>query len=229
MIDNAFSEEEQNFIETYMYEQEWRFYKINSTDVWDLVRKNKKTESLIKNNNTKLNPNYTFAHYIAEIKENKINILNKETYEKISLFIFNRIKQKVDIEETQIATSRSFLYVPLKEDMINSTTGIHFDVYFDNYTCIYYVNDSDGDTVVFEETEKEYPVMTRPHRHPEIAENTFRRPAESLCYYQGTRMFKEHCRVTPKKGRIIMFDGSRYHCGAQPRSNHRCIINFNLV
>lgn len=230
VIDNAFSEEEENFIETYMYQRNWRFYKIDSKDVWDIVREDKKIlESPVKKNEAKLKPNYTFAHYIVEKKIDKINILNNETYEKISSFIIKRLKEKVNFEEKEIATSRAWLYLPLREDMVDSTTGIHFDVYFDNYTCIYYVNDSDGDTVIFEQTESDYPVMARSHRRPEIAQVTDNRPAESLCYYQGTRMFKEHARITPKKGRILLFDGSRYHHGTQPRTNHRCLINFNLI
>jgi hypothetical protein len=42
VIDNAFSEEEENFIETYMYQRNRRFYKIDSKDVWDIVREDKK-------------------------------------------------------------------------------------------------------------------------------------------------------------------------------------------
>jgi hypothetical protein len=214
VIDDAFSEEEQNFIEAFMYEQNWRFYKIGFKKVWSLVREDKSfLESLTKNIERKTNPNYTFVHSINEKINEQNHILNNEAYEKISCFIFNRLKQKVVFDEKEITISRSFLYVPLKEDMINCTTGIHFDNYYDNYTFIYYVNDSDGDTVIFEQTKDDYPTLAR----------------STVCYHQELSMFKEHARIPPKKGRIVMFDGARYHCGTQPRTNHRCIINFNLV
>ena len=35
--------------------------------------------------------------------------------------------------------------------------------------------------------------------------------------------------VSPKKGRIVWFDGSYYHCGSRPESNARIILNINLT
>lgn len=43
------------------------------------------------------------------------------------------------------------------------------------------------------------------------------------------RKFKVKKEVVPKKGRIIMFDGSTYHSSAPPVTNdYRCVINFDL-
>lgn len=65
------------------------------------------------------------------------------------------------------------------------------------FTCLYYVNDSDGDTFVFNEVEesKDYTVMER---------------------------------ISPKKGRIAIFDGEHYHASSSPRlSNSRIVLAFN--
>lgn len=35
-------------------------------------------------------------------------------------------------------------------------------------------------------------------------------------------------RVTPKKNRAVIFDGSLYHASSRPQSDIRCVINFNL-
>jgi hypothetical protein len=35
-------------------------------------------------------------------------------------------------------------------------------------------------------------------------------------------------RVTPKKNRALIFDGSTYHASSRPQHNNRCVINFNL-
>jgi hypothetical protein len=35
--------------------------------------------------------------------------------------------------------------------------------------------------------------------------------------------------VTPKKGRVVLFDGAIYHCSSKPTLGSRAIINFNLV
>jgi hypothetical protein len=35
--------------------------------------------------------------------------------------------------------------------------------------------------------------------------------------------------ISPKRGRIVVFDGSIYHSSSPPQTNtHRCVINFNL-
>jgi hypothetical protein len=36
-------------------------------------------------------------------------------------------------------------------------------------------------------------------------------------------------RVTPKKGRLVMFDGLTLHSGGIPKNGPRCIVNFDLL
>ena len=35
-------------------------------------------------------------------------------------------------------------------------------------------------------------------------------------------------RVSPKKGRIVFFEGSMYHCSSRPETKTRAILNFNF-
>lgn len=47
-----------------------------------------------------------------------------------------------------------------------------------------------------------------------------------------THMFKgvETIRtVTPKKNRVVIFDGSIYHSSGSPSKHKRCVINFNII
>ena len=79
----------------------------------------------------------------------------------------------------------------------------HIDCIDDHWVMIYYVNDSDGDTFIFEETLE----------HPQAIESI------------NSLTIKE--RVQPKQGRIIIFDGSHLHAGMHPRhNNNRMVINF---
>ena len=79
------------------------------------------------------------------------------------------------------------------------------DIPQDHYACVYYLNDSDGDTIIYEQ-----------NKHDTVAGS-------------NNVELVEHARVTPKKGRLVMFDGARYHCSSQPKESYRCIINFDLV
>ena len=48
---------------------------------------------------------------------------------------------------------------------------------------------------------------------------------DTIIYENG----KEKKRVTPKQGRVIIFNGLLYHTGSQPVNGSRCIINVNIL
>lgn len=82
----------------------------------------------------------------------------------------------------------------------------HVDLYFPHMVMLYYVNDSDGDTVIYKEKHSGNGKMSFP---------------ESLT---------EKKRISPKRGRVVIFDGLYYHTSSSPRKNpYRCVINFDLV
>ena len=79
----------------------------------------------------------------------------------------------------------------------------HVDVDKEHYVFLYYVNDSDGDTIVYDQkyTGSEYD-------------------------QSDLTIFKK---ITPKAGSAVIFDGSRYHTNySNQKNNFRFIINMNL-
>jgi len=70
----------------------------------------------------------------------------------------------------------------------------HHDQSSPHLVCLYYINDSDGDTILFEDDKK-----------------------------------TEIQRVSPKKGRLVCFDGSIPHCGSTSKTNTRATLNFNFL
>jgi hypothetical protein len=67
-------------------------------------------------------------------------------------------------------------------------------------TAVYYVNDSDGDIVIFNEK------------------------------YGESQVFTEKTRISPKRGRLVCFDGRYYHSGNNPsKSWPRVVVNLNLM
>ncbi len=86
----------------------------------------------------------------------------------------------------------------------------HVDFYEPHMVGLYYVNDSDGDTVVFDQTADQVTVQ------------------ESVTL-ANNRRFTEMGRVTPQKGRMAFFDGKHYHASMHPmKSSHRIVITFNF-
>jgi hypothetical protein len=80
----------------------------------------------------------------------------------------------------------------LLNNKANTFNSIHRDYDLDHINLIYYVNNSDGDTFLFDEN---------------IIIKT----------------------VSPKKGRILLFDGKYEHASSNPiNSKYRSIININL-
>lgn len=73
----------------------------------------------------------------------------------------------------------------------------HVDTDPPSRTFVYYVNDSDGDTILFNE-----------------------RLGDKFDKFT----VKERC--SPKKGDVYSFDGSHYHAGQFPTDKYRMVINF---
>ena len=105
---------------------------------------------------------------------------------------------KLNIMNVNVLQGRSFLQVPLNLKNRDVDTP-HRDIYDrDNFfVVLYYVCDSDGDTIIYNETKEsdQYTIKQR---------------------------------VTPKKGRVVIFDGVLMHTAEQPLNNTRCIVNYNL-
>jgi hypothetical protein len=84
----------------------------------------------------------------------------------------------------------------------------HTDIWTDHLVCIYYVNDCKGDTIVFNETNKEWD----PDHQKSLQDN-----------------FTVKKRIKPKKGKIVIFPGYYYHTSSYPQNNHRAVINMNFT
>ena len=118
-------------------------------------------------------------------------------YHRLFVPMLRRVCQHLDIKGMNVIQGRSFLQLPLG---LRSTTPDlpHIDMNDkEHLVALYYVCDSEGDTIIYNERKK------------------------SLNY-----TVKE--KVTPVKGRIVLFDGSLYHTAEQPKYRSRCVANYNL-
>lgn len=87
----------------------------------------------------------------------------------------------------------------------------HVDFYQPHRTAVYYVNDSDGDTFIFNET------------YDDVGK-------EQSVQYTKEGRFTVGARVSPKKGRMCGFDGKHYHASMHPaQSSTRIAIAFTFI
>jgi len=117
-------------------------------------------------------------------------------YHDLMIPMLKKVGFRVGISDVKVIQGRSFLQFPIKER--GEPDLPHIDIMDKNHIVgLYYVVDSDGDTIIYNERK------------------------ESKTY-----TIKQ--KVTPKQGRIVIFDGGLYHTAEQPLNNTRCIINYNI-
>ena len=104
---------------------------------------------------------------------------------------------KLNIKEVDVLQGRSFLQLPtnIKKEDVDTP---HTDMSVQHFVMLYYVCDSDGDTIIYN---------------------------EKVISEKGLTVQKK---VTPKQGRVVLFNGAYYHTAQQPNHNLRCIVNYDL-
>ena len=127
-----------------------------------------------------------------------------EWHGDVCTHIIDKACDKIKFKRNDCLQGRSFLQLPLnlKDRSIDAP---HVDADIDHLVVLYYVIDSDGDTVIYKNKFEGYDNV------PKIKE------------------LKELKRVTPKAGRVVMFNGKHWHSSFQPEHNVRCVINYNVI
>ena len=110
-------------------------------------------------------------------------------FHSIPMIIFDKIGYK---KSPVLLRAKSFMQLPLirEEKYLHNNRHVDFDT--PHIACVYYVNDSDGDTFIYDNESKSQ-------------------------------------RISPKKNRAVVFDGSLYHASSLPTKNKRVIINIDVA
>ena len=129
---------------------------------------------------------------------------NVSNYHTEMMPIVNEACDRINFKRKDVIQGRSFLQLPLnlKEKEVDAP---HVDTDIDHLVVLYYVNDSDGDTVIYENIFEGY---------------------DKVPHYND---LKEKKRVTPKAGRVVIFNGKHWNTSCQPEHNTRCIVNYNII
>jgi len=180
--DNFLTEEEmQRFEEEYFSKQiAWRYFENTQDNYLD--------HTGVINTHAEDVPYFS---YVPQITDGPIYDLSTQLIKKFT------DKHNVDFK----GVSRlKFNITPCSP--VEKTLYPHVDTHDPHYVFLYYVNDSDGDTFLYEETASDQKL-------------------------EKATIWK---RITPKRGSAFIIDGSHYHSISPPTKNSiRCVFNANLT
>jgi len=94
----------------------------------------------------------------------------------------------------------------------NQMELLHYDTYTDHIAMIYYINDSTGDTHIYNNVNGD---------NVEVGHKNY--------YSPDYKSYTLLTTVSPKMGRCVVFDGKLAHHGNYPINENRFIVNFNFV
>ena len=141
-----------------------------------------------------------FSHYFVndyEVNSNRGDLIEK---------IIDNSVNKINFKLNKIIKCRGFLQIPIKLDPTETLVDSpHIDIPEKHLVILYYVSDTDGDTIIYNETFKDGIELPDP------------------------KLMTEKQRVKPKQGRVVIFNGHTYHSGTQSVNDVRCVINTNLI
>jgi hypothetical protein len=193
IIDNLLNENESNLIQSKLYNSSFPWFIAGDRD----DKGNMITASYEKLKFYEKDVNVVdlgqFYHSFFYIQNNKL--VSNSKHVQIPLTILSNLIKIINIKNISILRAKSNLILESRKYNKNSYGIPHTDtrdINDEHYVLIYYVNNSDGDTVLFD----------------------------------NNKIFKK---ISPKKGRGLIFKGNLLHANGHPvESSTRCVINFNL-
>ena len=128
-------------------------------------------------------------------------ILNGESCSDFSGLLMPLVYEACDnakLNISKVLRARCFLQTPGVRE--HEYDQMHVDIPDFHNVCLYYVNDSDGDTYFSEKM-----------------------------YGDPVGEYVINTTVSPKNGRCVFFDGLRFHASSKPTQNSRFVINYNFI
>lgn len=196
IIDDFLPEGYQDAIEKLLLSKDFDWHYVS--DVTDQTYKN--VEGYVNNDG--------FSHVFVGPKT------NSEYFDFIKPILYQAEESLgITIDQKRLWRVRVGLLQPAREGTPEYNNE-HVDHIIPHYTALYYVNDTDGPTYIFDQKVTDLPPSKR-------------NDADILNYVNNTE-FTLAAKIEPKKGRFAIFNGQRFHSSSMPRSNNiRMVITFN--
>jgi hypothetical protein len=161
------------------------------------------------------------CHFLLLDRENKRMCQEYNSFAPYLIKIIN----KLGYTEENLYRVRVAMKWPKPGIGIEKYNIPHVDATKPHKTLIYYLNDSDGDTRIFDQIQ--------PPLNPNSATFNLDSSEEELDLYANnfiTSGFTIKQLVTPKANRFVYFDGMQYHTAGVPvKTERRVILNINII
>ena len=194
ILDDLIEKELQNQIEDAIFDCNWTFMMDNTYDYNSLLVRMKYRKFL--------NP---FEYNISPSI-----ITNLQTNKKI-FKLFNPIIQKtcnhINFNLEQISRCIAGIQGVQVIRKQNKVCNIHINQETPHLVLLHYVNDADGETILFDKTINDI---------------------DDDMYLDEKHEFNVVNKIMPKQGKILLFDGRTYHSASSPTTGIRCIITLDL-
>ena len=143
-------------------------------------------------------PEHNEGFYNSSFEQKANAPIQNENFHTFKIIYYTALyKLNVDIEPV-VKRCRSFLLLP--NSLKTQEWDIpHVDGHNPHYVFLYYVNDSDGPTCIFN--------------------NNSVQSKSNMVVPQ---------KIQPKKNRLLIFNGNMYHASTPPKLGKRAVINFNF-
>jgi hypothetical protein len=124
---------------------------------------------------------------------------DKKDHEFGELFlknVFGLLREEYEVNKFAILRCKANLMPKQLRNNENCRNPPHVDLFEPHLVVLYYVNDSDGDTFLYEKGTTDNIIQ----------------------------------RISPKKGKLVIFDGDYYHSSSPPQKNTvRIVINSDII
>lgn len=197
ILDDLIGEELQNQIEDAMFDCNWKFNMDNTIQI-DAQSIGKKYREFLNPFKYNISPSIT-----ANLQKNQktfklFNPIIEKTCDNINFNLEKISRCIAGIQGVQVIRKNSKM------------CGVHINQIIPHLVLLYYVNDSNGETILFNEN-----VIGNQNNC-------------QLHFWQDEHNFSIDYKILPKKGRILLFDGRTYHSASSPTEGIRCTITLDL-
>jgi len=235
VYDDILNEEEQNKLEKLFFNKNrfpWYIKRDNSDEI--IVEDNKNVvinkkdqedyASIFKNNkNIKESPQMSHVFFQSPRTHLGMNLPDKNASDHFYMvnMLLNKIINYFELKNMNLLGAKANLLFQLQNNQKSTHTTPHIDFFREHLVCIYYINNSDGDTHFFEE-------VSVPSWQNLNKETLFDSEFKNILAENEFKITKS---ISPKKGRFLFFKGNIIHANGNPIYNDTRMvmdIDFNI-